>query len=264
MPVIQSNADPKGPCPIHVEVEGPANAPVLMMCNSLGTDLHMWDLQAPTFVKHFRLVRYDRRGHGRSGVPPGPYSMEMLGRDALAVMDGLGLKTVNWCGLSMGGMVGQWLGANAPERIDRLILSNTHSYYPDKAMWEDRIRNAREKGLAAAVEGTMERWFSKEFRERAPDSIARMRKMFLNTQAEGFLGCCAAIRDMDLRDTHARITAPTLVIVGRKDPATPPAAGEEIRNRIKGAKLAPLDAAHISNIEQPQAYIDTVIGFLKS
>jgi 3-oxoadipate enol-lactonase len=164
----------------------------------------------------------------------------------------------------MGGMVGQWLGANAPERIDRLILSNTHSYYADKAMWEDRIRNAREKGLAAAVEGTMERWFSKEFRERAPDSIARMRKMFLNTQLEGFLGCCASIRDMDLRDTHARITAPTLVIVGRKDPATPPAAGEEIRDRIKGAKLAPLDAAHISNIEQPQAYIDTVVGFLKS
>ncbi len=259
MPVIQS----KG-CPIHVEVEGPATAPALMLCNSLGTDLHMWDAQAPAFAKEFRLVRYDRRGHGKSGVPKGPYSMEMLGRDALAVMDGLGLETVNWCGLSMGGMVGQWLGANAPERIGKLILSNTHSYYPDKAMWEDRIRFVREKGVAAAADATMERWFTKEFRERAPEQIARMRAMFITTQPEGFLGCCAAVRDMDLRDAHAGIKAPTLVIVGLKDPATPPAAGEEIQKRIKGARLAALDAAHISNIEQPQVYIDTVLGFLKS
>jgi 3-oxoadipate enol-lactonase len=259
MPVIQSQG-----CPINVEVEGPADAPVLMMSNSLGTDLHMWDLQAPSFAKHFRLVRYDRRGHGNSGVPNGPYSMEMLGRDALAVMDGLRLGKVSWCGLSMGGMIGQWLGANAPERIERLILSNTHSYYADKAMWDDRIKFAREKGLAAAVEATMERWFSKEFRERAPDAIDRMRKMFLTTPVDGFLGCCAAIRNMDLRDTHARITAPTLVIVGRRDPATPPEAGKEIQERVKGAKLAELDAAHISNIEQPQAYTDAVLGFLKA
>src|SRR4030081_3029694 len=133
MPGIQSPG-----CPINVETEGATNAPVLMLCNSLGTDLHMWDAQATAFAKDFRLVRYDRRGHGKSGAPKGPYTMEVLGRDALAVMDGLGLKTVNWCGLSMGGMVGQWLGANAPERIGKLILSNTQSYYSDKAMWEAR------------------------------------------------------------------------------------------------------------------------------
>src|SRR5262249_38739288 len=172
MPVIQSQG-----CPINVEVEGRADAPALMMCNSLGTNLHMWDGQAPAFAKEFRLVRYDRRGHGKSGVPKGPYSMEMLGRDAIAVMDGLGLKKVNWCGLSMGGMVGQWLGANAPERMNRIVLSNTHSYYPDKVMWEDRIKAVREKGLAAAADATMERWFSKEFRERAPDRLAAMRAM---------------------------------------------------------------------------------------
>ncbi len=259
MPVIQSQG-----CPIYCEVEGPSEAPALMMSNSLGTDLHMWDPQAAAFARQFRLVRYDRRGHGRSGAPKGPYSMEMLGRDALAVMDGLGLKKVSWCGLSMGGMVGQWLGANAPERIDRLILSNTHSYYPDKQMWADRINGVREKGLAGAVDATLERWFTKEFRERAPDKIAAMRDMFLKTPVEGFLGCCAAIRDMDLRPFHARITAPTLVIVGARDPATPPAAGEEIKSRIKGAKLASIDAAHISNLEQPQVYIDTVLGFLKA
>jgi len=259
MPLIQSQG-----CPINVETEGAANAPVLMLCNSLGTDLHMWDAQAPAFAKDFRLVRYDRRGHGKSGAPKGPYTMEMLGRDALAVMDGLGLTTVNWCGLSMGGMVGQWLGANAPGRIGKLILSNTQSYYPDKAMWEARMKPVREKGLGPAADPTMERWFSKEFRESAPDQIARMREMFLKTPAEGFLGCCAAVRDMDLRDTHARISAPTLVIVGLKDPATPPAAGEEIQRRIKGAKLAALDAAHISNVEQPQVYADTVLRFLTS
>ena len=259
MPTVQSNG-----CPIHYEIEGPDNRPVLMMCNSLGTDLHMWDPQAAAFAKEFRLVRYDRRGHGKSGVPTGPYTMEMLGRDALAVMDALGVRKVNWCGLSMGGMVGQWLGANAPERIDRLILSNTHSFFPDKAMWDDRIRMAQEKGIPGMVDATMERWFTKEFRERAPDRIAVMRDMYLRTQLDGFLGCCHAIRNMDLRDTHARITAPTLVIVGTKDPATPPAAGKEIQSRVKGAKLAELDAAHISNFEQPQGYVDTVLGFLKA
>jgi 3-oxoadipate enol-lactonase len=259
MPVIQSDG-----CPINVEVEGPENAPVLMLCNSLGTDLHMWDPQAPSFAKDFRLVRYDRRGHGKSGAPKGPYAMDMLGRDALAVMDSVGAKTVNWCGLSMGGMVGQWLGANAPERIDRLILSNTHSYYPDKAMWDDRIRMAQEKGIAGMVEPTLERWFTKEFRERAPERIAVMREMFLKTPLEGFLGCCHAVRNMDMRDAHARITAPTLVIIGLKDPATPPEAGKYIQEHIRGAKLAGLDAAHISNFEQPQAYVDTVLGFLKT
>src|SRR5215472_4144512 len=232
MPVITSDG-----CPLNVEVAGPDDAPALMLCNSLGTDLRMWDPQVAPFGEHFRLVRYDRRGHGKSGAPKGPYTMDMLGRDALAVMDGLGLAKVSWCGLSMGGMVGQWLGANAPERIDRLILSNTHSYYPDKALWDERIKNAREKGLAVAVEPTMERWFSKEFRERAPDAIAGMREMFLQTQADGFVGYCEAIRDMDLRDTHPRISAPTLVIVGRRDPATPPEAGKEIQARVKGAKL---------------------------
>src|SRR5258707_4097063 len=164
MPVIQSQG-----CPINVETEGAANAPVLILCNSLGTDLHMWDAQAPVFAKHFRLVRYDRRGHGKSGAPKGPYTMEMLGRDALAVMDGVGLKTVNWCGLSMGGMVGMWLGANAPERIDKLILSNTSAYMGGaRDLWNERIQTALGPGMPAMVDGILERWFTKEFRERNP------------------------------------------------------------------------------------------------
>jgi len=259
MAMIQSDG-----CPLYVETQGPDRAPAIMLCNSLGTTHTMWDGQMKAFTRNFRVVRYDRRGHGKSGVTKGPYTMAMLGRDALAIMDALGLEKVSWCGLSMGGMVGQWLGANAPARINRLILSNTHSFYPDKAMWDDRIRMAQEKGIAGMVDATMERWFTKDFRERAPDRIAVMRDMFLKTQLDGFLGCCHAVRNMDLRDTHARITAPTLVIVGANDPATPPAAGEAIQKAVKGAKLASLDAAHISNFEQPQVYIDTVLGFLKA
>jgi 3-oxoadipate enol-lactonase len=258
MPVIQSDG-----CAINVQVEGPEGAPVLMLSNSLGTNMSMWEPQAPAFAQHFRLVRFDRRGHGKSGVPKGPYTMEMLGRDAVAVMDGLGLKTVSWCGLSMGGMEGQWLGANAANRIDKLILSNTSSYYPDKTAWDDRIKIVREKGLGALVGPNMERWFTKEFRERAPDKLEWMSKMFLATDAEGFLGCGMAVRDMDHRALLPKIKAPTLVIIGRHDPATTPEAGEYIRSNIPGATVAMLDAAHISNVEQPQAYTDTVLGFLK-
>ena len=144
---------------------------MLMLSNSLGTTLHMWDDQVKPFTQHFRLVRYDRRGHGQSGVPKGPYTMERLGRDVLAVLDGLGIEKINWCGLSMGGMVGMWLGANAPERIDKLILSNTSAYFPDKTLWNGRIKTVREKGLEAIVGATMERWFTKDFRERAPEAI---------------------------------------------------------------------------------------------
>jgi len=259
MPMI--NADDG--CPIHVEVEGPASAPVLMLSNSLGTNLHMWDDQMPDWTKHFLVVRYDRRGHGQSGAPKGPYSMERFGRDVLSVIDALGVKKINWCGLSMGGMVGQWLGANAPDRVEKLILSNTNYCYTDKAPWNDRIKFVREKGLEALVGPNMERWFTKGFRERSPQVMERMREIFVTTPVAGYVACCEAIRDMDFTASNPKVTAPTLVIVGAQDPATPPAAGEAIAKQIKGAQLAALDAAHISNMEQPRAYADVVVKFLK-
>ena len=187
-------------CPIYVEVEGRESAPALMLSNSLGTNLHMWDDQAPEFAKHFRLIRYDRRGHGQSGIPQGPYSMERLGRDVLAVLDALKIKKTNWCGLSMGGMVGQWLGANAPDRVEKLVLSNTNSYYADKAPWNDRIKFVTENGLEALVDANMQRWFTEGFRKRAPDVLARMRAMFVATKLPGYIGCCEAVRDMDFRE----------------------------------------------------------------
>jgi 3-oxoadipate enol-lactonase len=257
MPII--NADG---CPIYVEVEGPQRAPVLMLSNSLGTTLHMWDRQVAPFTQHFRLVRYDRRGHGRSGVPKGPYTMERLGRDVLAVLDALGLSRINWCGLSMGGMVGQWLGANAPERVERLVLTNTSSYFADKTAWNDRLKLVREKGIPAFAPANMERWFTKGFRERSPDAVAWLQQMFAATPLEGYIACGEAVRDMDHRDLLPKIKAPTLVIAGKHDPATPPEANEYIKNHIPGARLALLDAAHISNVEQAEAYTNAVLGFL--
>jgi 3-oxoadipate enol-lactonase len=163
----------------------------------------------------------------------------------------------------MGGMVGQWLGANASDRVDKLILSNTNFYYADKAPWADRIKFVREKGLGQLVGPNMERWFTKEFRARAPQVMARMTEIFLATNPEGYIGCCEAIRDMDFTASNPRITNPTLVIVGKQDPATAPAAGEAIAKQIKGAKIAALDAAHISNMELPQLYTETVLNFLQ-
>ncbi len=249
-------------CTIHVETDGPEQAPVLMLSNSLGTNLHMWDEQVAAFTRHFRLIRYDRRGHGKSSVPKGPYSMERLGRDVIAVLDSLGIARVNWCGLSMGGMVGMWLGANAANRIDKLILSNTAAYFPDKTIWDGRIKMVREKGLAAIVDANMERWFTASFRARVPTAIEKMRTMFLATDAEGYIGCGYAIRDMDHRPLLSKITASTLVIAGKHDPATTLQAGEFIQAHIPGAAIAVLDAAHIANVERPQTYADTVLGFL--
>jgi len=249
-------------CTIHAEIEGPERAPVLMLSNSLGTDLHMWDEQAGPLTRHFRLVRYDRRGHGKSDAPKGPYTMERLGRDVLGVLDGLGIQKINWCGLSMGGMVGMWLGANAGDRIDKLILSNTSAHFPDPTVWDARIEMVRDVGLAGIVDTNMERWFTKSFRERASQTMAKMRKMFVATNIEGYIGCGEAIRDMDHRPLLPKIMAPTLVIAGRHDPATTLEAGEYVKDHVPGARIAVLDAAHISNLEQPQIYADTVLGFL--
>jgi 3-oxoadipate enol-lactonase len=257
MPTVQSNG-----CPIHFEVEGDASKPVLMFCNSLGTTLHMWDGQMPEALKHFRVVRYDRRGHGKSGVPAGPYNMEMLGRDALAVMDAAKVDKINWCGLSMGGMVGMWLGANAPQRCNRLILSNTSAYFENKQIWNDRIATVKEKGLQSILQGTLERWFTKDFRERAPQQVQRIADMFINTKLEGYIGCGQAVRDMDHREIIKKITAPTMVIAGKQDAGTTVEMAELIRKSIPGASLTLFDAAHIANVECGDDYTDAMLGFL--
>jgi 3-oxoadipate enol-lactonase len=258
MPTTQSNG-----CPIHYEVEGPADKPALMLCNSLGTTLHMWDGQMPALLQSFRVVRYDRRGHGKSGVPAGPYTMEMLGRDALAVLDAANVHKTHWCGLSMGGMVGMWLGAHAPERVDRLILSNTSAWFPDKEIWNGRIKTVQEKGLQSVLQGTMERWFTADFREREPQKVKRIADMFLGTKAEGYIACGQAVRDMDHREIIKTIKAPTMVIAGKQDAGTTVEMAEAIRKSIPGASMTLFDAAHIANVECQHDYTDAVIGFLQ-
>ena len=250
-------------CPLNVEVEGRENAPVLMLSNSLGTDLHMWDDQAAEFARHFRLIRYDRRGHGKSGASKGPYSFERFGRDILAIADaaqGQDLQLVR----AVDGRHGRAMARRQRAGPRREARARQHqlSITPTRARGHDRIKFVREKGLEPLVDANMERWFTKGFRERAPQAIARMKEIFLGSNRDGYIACVEAIRDMDFRASNPRITAPTLVIVGKQDPATPPAAGEAIAAQIKGAKVAALDAAHISNIEQPKAFTEAVLNFL--
>jgi 3-oxoadipate enol-lactonase len=257
MPVIQS-----GNCPINVVIDGPETAPVLILSNSLGTDHGMWDPQMPEFTRHFRVVRYDRRGHGKSGVPAPPYTMEQLGRDVLAIMDGLGIKRANWCGLSMGGMVGQWLGANAPDRFDRLVLCNTSSFYPDKDTWTERIAAVKKNGIAAVAKTVPARWFTEGFIAREAAQVARLQKMVEATALDGYVGCCEAIKAMDHRELLHKIKSPVLVVAGKHDVATPVVSAEFIRDNIPDSRMVILDAAHISNVEQAERFTAEVMGFL--
>jgi 3-oxoadipate enol-lactonase len=258
MPTVQSSG-----CPIHYEVEGATDKPALMLCNSLGTTLHMWDGQMPALTQHFRVVRYDRRGHGKSGVPAGPYNMEMLGRDALAVLDAAKVEKTSWCGLSMGGMVGMWLGANAPQRMNRIILSNTSAYFENKQIWTDRLAVVKEKGLSAIVQGTLERWFTQRFRERELAQVKAIGEMFLATKAEGYMGCGQAVRDMDHRALLPNIKAPTMVIAGSQDAGTTPEMGAYVQKNVPGATLKMFDAAHIANIECASDYTAAMLDFLR-
>jgi 3-oxoadipate enol-lactonase len=257
MPMIDADG-----CLLNVSVEGRPGGPTLMLSNSLGCTLQMWQPQMKPLTQLFRVIRYDRRGHGKSGVPPGPYSMERFGRDVLAILDDLNIDRVHWCGLSMGGMVGQWLGANAPDRLGKLILANTTCHYPDPTNWLNRIQAVRQDGLEAVADTVIASWLTADFREREPQATAKMRAMLVASPVEGYLAACEALSTLDQRALLPRITSPTLVIAGRHDQSTPISAGELIRSRIPGAALTIIDAAHISNVEQPHAFTDTVIGFL--
>jgi|SRR5215470_4309743 len=242
--------------------DGPVGAPPLVLSNSLGTNAGMWDDQIPALAERFRVLRYDSRGHGQSEVPPGPYRIEELGRDLIALLDALDIPRVRFCGLSKGGMVGMWLASNAPERVERLVLCNTSAHLPGRELWNARIEAVRTSGMAAVAPQVLERWFTPEFRDRAPEAVERVRRMLLTTPAEGYAACCAAIRDMDQRETIASIRAPTLVIVGTRDPATPPEHGRAIADRIRGAQVVELPAAHLSNIEAAERFTEALVDFL--
>ncbi len=256
MPMIDADG-----CLLNVSVEGRDGGPTLMLSNSLGCTMAMWEPQMPALTKLFRVVRYDRRGHGKSGMN-GPVSMERYGKDVLAILDDLNIDRVHWCGLSMGGMVGQWLGANAPDRFNKMILANTSCYYPDPTNWHNRIKAVREGGLAAVADAVIGGWLTADFREREPEATAKMKAMLLASPVEGYLAACEALSTLDQRALLPEIKSPVLVIAGKQDNATPVAAGEFIRANIPGASMTLLDAAHISNVEQSHAFTEAVVGFL--
>ena len=242
--------------------DGPEGHPTLVLSNSLGTTHAMWEPQIAALSEHFRVLRYDSRGHGSSDVAPGPYDIALLADDVLALLNALELEHVKFCGLSIGGMVGIWLGANAPTRVEQLVLSNTSAHIGGPELWNSRIEAVRKGGMEALANTVIERWFTPRFRESNPEAVRRIRDMLLATPPEGYAACAAAVRDMDQRESLASIAAPTLVICGTQDPATPPEHGRFIAEHVPGARLVELDAAHLSNVEAAPAYNRTLLEFL--
>ena len=249
---------------LHHEITGPDDAVSVLMGGSLGTTLRMWDGQLP-LAAHFRLVRFDHRGHGESPVPAGPYQIADLGRDVLELMDLLELERVSYCGLSLGGMVGMWLAANAPERIDRLVLLCTSAYMPPASMWQARAEAVRRAGSVEPIaDGVAERWLTPAFAKADPDVARALRAMLANTPAEGYASCCEAIERMDLRADLTGIAAPTLVISGSEDPSTPPAHQRLIAEAVPGARHETVTpAAHAAAVEQPDKVNELILEHLQ-
>ena len=249
-------------CKIHYASSGAAGAPVLLFSNSLGTTFSMWDGQLPAFEKHFRVLRYDTRGHGQSSVTPGPYSAAQLGNDVLSLLDALQIQSVYFCGLSMGGMIGMWLGTNAPERLRKLVLCNTAAKFGTPEGWNTRIETVRKGGMNSIATGVIERWFTPAFRASHPDEVATVQRNLESVNPEGYVANCAAVRDFDHRAALSSIGVPTLVIAGAHDPATPPSDGRFIAENIPGAQFIELAAAHLSNIEDRDRFNREVSSFL--
>jgi 3-oxoadipate enol-lactonase len=247
---------------IHYCVDGKRDAPALVMSNSLGTDLSMWEPQMPALLRHFRVVRYDGRGHGASAAGSGEYSIERLAKDVLSLIDCLAIRTASFCGLSMGGMVGMWLALNAPERLNKLLLCSTGAKIGTADGWNARIDAVRKNGMAAIAEGVLQRWFTAPFLEKERATVDRVRRLLLAIPPDAYAATCVAIRDADLRDAIARIRAQTLVVSGSRDVATPPADGRFLAERIPGARYVELEAAHLSNIEAPRQFTEEVLRFL--
>ncbi|MFK0298786.1 3-oxoadipate enol-lactonase [Brevundimonas sp. NPDC090276] len=249
-------------CRIAWRFDGPDDAPVLLLSNSLGTTMEMWAPQMAAFTRRFRVLRYDSRGHGQSDSPAGAYSMDRLGRDAVLLLDAVGVERADFCGLSKGGMVGQWLGVRAPERIGKLILANTSAYMGPPSGWQGRIEGVLRDGMAPLAEASIARWFTSSFPMREQNAVSPIREMLLGCDPSGYAGCCAAIRDMDLRPTAPLIAASTLVIAGSQDPSTSVEDGRWLADAVHQGELAVLDAAHLSNVETPSVFSETVLGFL--
>lgn len=247
----------------HCRLDGAANAPVVVFSNSLGTNLAMWDAQIPALAQKFRALRYDSRGHGMSDVTPGPYTIETLGRDVVGLLDALQIPVAHYCGLSVGGLIGQWLGINASTRFKSLTLCNTAARIGTIDGWNTRIAAIRDGGLAPIADGVVSRWFTADFAKRAPAQVEAARQTLLHSPPQGYVATCAAIRDEDLREAIAGIHTRTLVISGEHDVATTPADGRFITEKVPGARYLELNAAHLSNIEAFEPFTAGLLKFLE-
>ncbi|WP_222911729.1 3-oxoadipate enol-lactonase [Pseudomonas sp. DNDY-54] len=251
---------------LNYRLEGPVDAPVLVLSNSLGTTHEMWDAQVPAFSEQFRVLRYDTRGHGSSSVTPGPYSIEQLGRDVLGLADALGIDRFAFCGLSMGGLIGQWLGIHAGERLTRLVVCNTGAKIGTDEVWNERIDTVLEGGeqtMRDMRDASVSRWFTPAFAEQQLAKVARITQMIASTSPAGYAANCAAVRDADYREQLGAIKVPTLIVCGSQDPVTTPDHGRFIQARVEGAELVEFEAAHLSNVEAGDAFTQRVLAFLR-
>lgn len=244
----------------HAQVDGPAAAPAVVFANSLGSRLALWDVQVEALAGDWRVVRYDHRGHGGTPLSPEPFEVADLARDVLELADDLGLERFSFVGLSMGGAVGQWLGANAPERLDRLVVACTAARFGTPEQWHERAAIVREQGVEPLADAVMARWFRPE---ADPGVVARYREMLCATPAEGYAACCDALAAWDFRNDLARIAVPTLVIAGDADPSTPPSELEAIAAAVPAARLVTLHAAHLANVEQPAEFTRAMASHLE-
>jgi 3-oxoadipate enol-lactonase len=243
--------------------DGPQSGRVVMMSNSLMSDHTMWDVTVPALTDRYRVLRYDTRGHGQSGTTPGPYTIELLADDAVGLMDSLGIRRVHFVGLSMGGMIAQQIGARYADRVYSLSLCDTASEMPPRSMWAERFAIAQSQGVAGLVDSTIQRWFTAPFIARDPQSVEKVRRMILGTGMEGFIACGSAVRDMAQTTMLLQVKAPTLILVGRQDPACSVEKAEVIHRMIDDSQLVIVEeAAHLSNIEQPLVFNNALRRFI--
>jgi len=248
--------------PMYFEIEGAPNSPVLVFSNSLGSDLSIWKDVTYYLLPYYRILRYDTRGHGKSTSVSGDYSIGELGADLLKLLDQLEITTFSFCGVSMGGLVGQWIALHYPNRLEKLILSNTAAKIGTEDKWNDRIITVEEQGFQSIVEETLSRWFSQEFVKQHPKKKEEMQSMFLQNNVLGYNGCCAAIRDVDFRHKVQNINTPTLVITGEDDAVTTIQDAEFLGSKIKIANIKILPGRHIQPVENPEAFSEELIQFL--
>jgi 3-oxoadipate enol-lactonase len=247
---------------MHYRLDGDEGLPWLVLSNGLGLDLTMWDPQVPALAREYRVLRYDTRGHGASSTPAAPFGIEDLGRDVLALFDHLAVARAHFCGFSMGGLIAVWLGIHAPDRLNKLVLAHTAARIGPQAMWNERIAIVEAQGMQAISDAAMRRWFTPAFIGAHPGVVGALRATMEANSAQGYVQCCAAVRDADFQDQLARIHMPTLVLSGAQDAATTPADARFLAARIAGSEAVEIDAAHLSNLERPQEFTAALRAFL--